>query len=201
MMGHTTWLWLSAEMKIIATQSTWYQVRLFTAFMWAPREATVLIPTVLDLTVWHVATVQCGVVGVEILEFLPTPPMGPPLYGDTEFKHSAKKKHQIELFLTVPRFWWSYSPICQPLSFFKRFRSKSWMGFTPWRQCLLSNNLTIRKRVTTITLLEHAKHWLGESTSRYKHWGDCWRNLQVSACEIQITLIKIYKYFCIYLYK
>ena len=65
----------------------------------APREATVLIPTVLDLTVWHVATAQCGAVGVEILEFLPTPPMGPPLYGDTEFKHSAKKRASDWTFL------------------------------------------------------------------------------------------------------
>ena len=73
--------------------------------MWAPREATVLIPTVLDLTVLQVATVQCEAVGAEILELLPTPPMGPTLYGDTKFKHSAKKKHQIELFLTVPQFW------------------------------------------------------------------------------------------------
>ena len=75
---------------------------------------------------------------------------------------------------------------------FQEIQEQKLNGIHPMkRQCLLSNNLTIRKKVTTITLLEHAKHRWGERTSRYKHWGDCWRNLQVSACEIQITLIEI----------
>ena len=34
--GHQTRLWLSTEMKSTTTQSTWYQVHLFAAFIWAP---------------------------------------------------------------------------------------------------------------------------------------------------------------------
>ena len=34
--GHQTRLWLSTEVKSTTTQSTWYQVHLFAAFIWAP---------------------------------------------------------------------------------------------------------------------------------------------------------------------